>query len=234
MRFSHIFYNVFIPSCRLPLYNVYQECQSSPVKIQTLQLHHMSKGKIIGTAGIVVLICMIWVAGLNLGLAYAKPDTLTFVKDTSQISEKRVYVEVDNPPEIIKVTETVYVEPEIDNPVSSKDMPVKLKDWDSLEQLKQFLKEDDTDRIIFLRANSDGIVALNGICEDLAFQLRDRAAATGRYLSVQALDPNEYQKWYSCVVERNVYHAICMARIGNEFWYIEPSTDDTWLALYLD
>lgn len=58
--------------------------------------------------------------------------------------------------------------------------------------------------------------------------------AIGRYLSIQVLDQSEYQKWYGVPVIPDIYHAICMARIGNEFWYIEPINDKYWLALNLD
>jgi hypothetical protein len=97
-----------------------------------------------------------------------------------------------------------------------------------------FLKNDYSDRYIILYMNDAGKAAFNGQCEDLAIQLRDRAMAIGRYLSIQVLNPKEYEKWYGQSVGSGVYHAICMARIGNEFWYIEPSNDKCWLAVYLD
>jgi hypothetical protein len=58
--------------------------------------------------------------------------------------------------------------------------------------------------------------------------------AIGRYLSVQVLNPAEYEKWYGQAVGPEIYHAICMARIGNELWYIEPSNDKQWLALHIN
>lgn len=116
-----------------------------------------------------------------------------------------------------------------------------LTDWDSPEELLEFLAEDDTDRVTYLRANADGKIAFNGICEDLALRLRDRAMLVGKHLSIVPLHPAEFRKWQPIVESwagKNPgpleYHAINMARIGNEFWYIEPDTDRAWLALYLD
>jgi hypothetical protein len=159
---------------------------------------------------------------------------VTHTINSSRYVEKPVYIEVEKtvPVEkLVEVEKPVYVERKIEVPV---EVPVMLKDWDSLEQLEEFLKNDDTDQKITLTADNTGNINFNGQCEDFALQLRDRAMAIGRYLSIQALHPKEYEKWYGQTAQPNQYHAICMARIGNEFWYIEPQTDKHWLALYLD
>ncbi len=109
-----------------------------------------------------------------------------------------------------------------------------LTDWESVAELRQFLDMDETDTHVFLKADEAGVIKLTNQCEDLALQLRDRAMEQGKYLSVIALSPDEYLKWYGEVRPPGSYHAICMARIGNEFWYVDPSDDRHWLALYLD
>ena len=125
----------------------------------------------------------------------------------------------------------VYIMKEIEVPV---EIPVVLKDWDSLESLEEFLINDDTEKTVIIIADSEGKIIFDNQCEEYALQLRDRAMATGMYLSVAALHPKEYEKWYSKQAKPNQYHAICIAVIGNELWYIEPQTDEHWLALYLD
>ena len=181
----------------------------------------------------VVVLCAVWIIALNIGLAHARPTVVFHIIESSQTLEKPVYIEVEKPVplyqpvQIVEVEKPVYVEKEI-------EVPAKIRDWDGLEQLEEFLKEDDTDRHIILTADRQGNINLNGQCEDYALQLRDRAVATGRYLSLEVLDSREYMKWYGQALKANEYHAICMARIGNEFWYIEPQTDKHWLALYLD
>jgi hypothetical protein len=192
------------------------------------------KSKVIVLTAVILLLCAAWTMALNTGLAGAGSRVVTRVKNTAYAVPEPVYVDVEKPVTEVRTVEVdrpVYITREVDVP---RDVPVALKDWNSPEDLADFLKNDDTDQHIFLRADDSGGVALNGQCEDLALQLRDRAMAIGRYLSVQVLSPQEYLKWYGVALRSNVYHAICMARIGNGFWYIEPSTDKYWLALNLD
>ena len=138
--------------------------------------------------------------------------------------------------EVVVITKTLteYVTERVDHYVSYpvrvpveviKEVVVfrELTDWDSIEELVTFLEQDDTDQRIVLKAGDDGIIKFNGQCEDYALQLRNRAMAQGKYLSIIVIE-----------VEGNRYHALCMARIGNEFWYIEPQTDECWLFCYLD
>jgi hypothetical protein len=148
----------------------------------------------------------------------AEPEVVTQTEYIDRYIEKPVYVEIEK---------SIYVEREV-------EVPVMLKDWNSVEELEEFLANDDTEEHIILTAGSDGKINFDGQCEDFALQLRDRAMAINKYLSVIALHPEEYRKWYGKQLKSNEYHAICMARIGNEFWYIEPATDKHWLALYLD
>ncbi len=109
------------------------------------------------------------------------------------------------------------------------------QDWQSVEELAQFLEADSTDSHIILVANEDGIVYLTDFCEDWAIQLKDRAMKQGKYLALVPLNRNEYKKWYGEWPKPNEYHMIAGAIVGdNEFWYIEPSNDEHWLAFYLD
>jgi len=112
--------------------------------------------------------------------------------------------------------------------------PLPLRDFESEAQLRHFLEWDNTDRHVYLRADQDGIVRFQGQCEDRALQLIENAEKMGWRLHFVPLHRAEYRKWYSKQLDYNVYHAIAGAVIGNEFWYIEPSNDEAWLALYLD
>ena len=109
-----------------------------------------------------------------------------------------------------------------------------LQDWNSLEELEFFLSVDDTDSHLYLIANADGIVYFNNQCEDRAFNLRDRAEVVGKRLETEILDRHEYHKWYGVWLKPNHYHVINKALIGNEWHYVDPETDEHWLALYLD
>mgnify|MGYP001557893025 CR=1 FL=1 len=97
----------------------------------------------------------------------------------------------------------------------------KLTDFQNLQELQQFLAEDDTDNHIYLRANSQGIVEFDKQCTTVAEQLRDRAMAKGKYLSYQILN---YDKPES--------HAVNMAWIGKGIYFIDTQTDRVWLNSY--
>ena len=109
---------------------------------------------------------------------------------------------------------------------------VLLTDWESPDELAKFLADDNTDKHFIFRSDSSGSVKFNGQCEDFAMQLRDRAMAKGKYLSVEVIPPGEYAFQFG--VWGGSYHAMNMAIIGNEFWLIEPQTDRMWQAYFLD
>ena len=185
---------------------------------------------IVSIAAILVL-CVVW-AGFGYGLDHGEREVVAQTKYVYRYIEKTVYVEVEKP---VYVSEPVYIE--VEKPIyveREAEVPVMLKDWNSLEELEEFLANDDTEERVILTAGNDGKINFSGQCEDSALQLRDRAMAINKHLSVIVLHPKEYEKWYGKQLKSNEYHAICMARIGNEFWYIEPATDKHWLALYLD
>ena len=113
--------------------------------------------------------------------------------------------------------------------------------WESVEELEAFLEQDDTNKHIYLRANSEGVVSFVGQCEEFALQLIDRAFAIGKTLHFVPLHRSEYIKWWikwespsKRTPRYNEYHAVAGAIIGNDFWYIEPDTDVHFKALELD
>lgn len=145
------------------------------------------------------------------------------VKEIEVIKEVEKVVEVEVP---------VYIEVE---KIVEVDKLVALSDWADIKELKAFLEADGTDSHIYLVANSGGVVKFNNQCEDSAIQLMDNAMAIGKRLSFVPLHRAEYYKWYSKRIDKGHYHAICVALVGdNELWYIEPSNDKVWLAIYLD
>jgi len=98
-----------------------------------------------------------------------------------------------------------------------------LEDWESLDELNKFLEEDDTDRVVYARANSQGVIVFDQCCVDQAEHLRDEAAKIGRNLEVIPLTPNEYRRIFGAY--KKEYHAVCMARIGDYFYAVEPDND---------
>lgn len=161
-----------------------------------------------------------------------------------------VYEYVEFPPKIIEVEKTIYVDRVVEIPVYKtiveeviKEIVVveevyrSLSDWLSIEELDDFLRTDNINDIRILVANQDGIINLNGQCEDFAFQLRERAESIGKRLDTEILNIYDYQRWYGNRPNNiTAYdgHYICKAVIGNEVWFVEPSDDSRWLAYYLD
>lgn len=111
---------------------------------------------------------------------------------------------------------------------------IPLQDWDSVEQLTEFLDQDNTDSLIRLVCNANGVASFTGACEVRAFQLRDSAEQSGMRIETEILTAQEYQQFYNQTIAPNRAHMICKAFIGNEVWYIEPSTDRIWQYVYLD
>jgi len=115
---------------------------------------------------------------------------------------------------------------------------IPQSDWESVDELKAWLKEDEAPLII--KADASGNINFNGQCEDVAFQARDRAYQVGKWLDTEILSRAEcikYQKYlpgnaYS--LGANDGHYLNKAVINNEVWYVQVDTDTIWLAYYLD
>ena len=137
----------------------------------------------------------------------------------------------------VEVIKEVSIEKIIEVPVEvirEVEVIKELRDFASIEELGPWLIKDAPDRHIFLKANSDGVVKLTGVCEDYALQLQNRAFDDGYKMSIQILYDEQYYEHYGTHLKNGQYHAINLVRIGNEFWYIDPKTDEFWLAGYLD
>lgn len=130
----------------------------------------------------------------------------------------RLNEESDKPPVIIEIPVEVIKEIEV-----IKDVPIPLNDWESLEELKQFLEEDNTDTCVYATTNEQGVIIFDECCVDQAEHLRDEAAEIGRDLEVIPLTPMEYRRIFG--VSKKEYHAACMARIGDYFYAVEPDND---------
>ncbi len=156
-------------------------------------------------------------------LAYSIASIIHYYQQALEqaIGEPRVITEYIEVPIEVIVTKEVTREVPVE---ITKEILVEneLVDFISVGELEQWLVEDDTDRHIFLKADSDGIIKLTGCCEDHALQLQNRALSAGYKVSVQIIE------------DKNQLHALNLVRIGNEFYYIEPQTDELWLAAYLD
>lgn len=119
--------------------------------------------------------------------------------------------------------------------VKPREIVVPLEDWNSLDELKAFLKEDDTDSHLYIIATEDGTVSFEGVCRNQAEHLREMAEAIGKRLETESLTRTEAIMYFDIGQELKPWgrHDICKARIGNEMWFVEPGTDKIFLAYYI-
>ena len=117
---------------------------------------------------------------------------------------------------------------------------VPLKHFESVDELDKFLASDNTDlgleikQTVNLKADSTGRIVFGGDCEDYAAQLQRRAAVIGKLLDTENLTPAEYYAVYHKSIPENEKHRINKTDIGNCTYYIEPTTDNYWIAARLD
>lgn len=90
----------------------------------------------------------------------------------------------------------------------------ELRNFSSLDELKDFLAKDDTDEHEYIKIEFD--------CEDFSFMLQRHALAEGYLINCQKLPVG------------GIEHMCNMAIVGNEIYYIEPRTDKVTYMGYLD
>lgn len=98
-----------------------------------------------------------------------------------------------------------------------KEVPVQLRSFKGIEEMEEFLDERDT-TIRFTFGGGEMIDLLDYDCDDFARALRDDAHAKGFHMNFQ-------------IVEN---HALNSTIIGNEIYFIEPSTHEYWVAAVVD
>jgi len=127
---------------------------------------------------------------------------------------------------------TCNVQAHWDNDVWVENERQGLRDWESVLELECFLALDHAPLV--LTAGPDGLVRIDGYgqCEEVAFQLRDRAEVWGRRLETELLTKFEIRQYYN--ISTPNYHMINKAIIGNEIWYVDKSFDKMWHVGYLD
>ena len=96
----------------------------------------------------------------------------------------------------------------------------KPKNWSSLDELKEFLEENEKDEGKTYVLDEDGSMPMSGACVYIAEHLRNQAYNKGRYLDMFPVSPTEYENIFDRPKEG--YHATLLARVGNYYYCIEP------------
>jgi len=177
--------------------------------------------------GLLVLILIMGTCLFYGGRQYERQHTPPVIVD--RIVEKRV----DVPDVIVK---TVIVKEEMPVEVEKiVNVPITLRDWDSVAQLKQFLAQDRTDKTVVSQTGYNGKEYYP--CYTHATMLRDNALRAGFYLETEILTQEEcysFRDYVVCDPETTQKHDVCKARIKDEIWLVEPQSDSVWFAYNLN
>ncbi len=165
-----------------------------------------------------VLLLALWPAAFAYDNAVAEQETVQ--AEVAQPSLLQASSAVNN-------TEYRYIKHYVDREVIKEvvvEKPVELREFTSLEELKTWLAEDDTDRYVYLFAGEDGLARQSDEydCDDYALQLQRRAARSGFLTSV------------TIIKKGGVPHMINLVCIGNDIYYVEPQTDEVWFHCHKD
>ena len=183
---------------------------------------------------VLAVLALVFFAGGYVGQATFEPQVIV---ETVEVFHEQTKPQVINEP----VEEVTAREPQVINDTAEvfhivatvgvfhkhvEKVPVKLRDFDSLEELKAWLREQP----ILIRLDSK-----SADCENFALGLQQKALKDGYLMSFEAIWPAEYNELFKeHQLSPNRIHAINLVIIGNNVYYIEPFTDEVVLAGYLD
>jgi hypothetical protein len=163
------------------------------------------------------------------GLVYSKvtqvPETIvhTVTKNVNRYKEIPT-VEVIETLVEKKVIEEVpvieYVEVEIE---IEKEIPLELKEFESEEEMVAWLNADQTDELPYIKDLFE--------CENFARTLMKHSLEEGYYVSFQVLKNYTRPKTKEFTEGP---HAINSTIIGNYIYFIDPQTDEYWIAYKLE
>ncbi|MBA7613975.1 hypothetical protein ES703_21236 [subsurface metagenome] len=154
---------------------------------------------------IIILSSATFFVGAYIGQETSEPEVVT------EVQYEVKYVE--RPDKIVeKIMEVEVI----------KEVPREIREFESLQELKQFLEDDDTNEILRLYPikGTGGVISFTGPCDYYALNLQRRALEAGYLMSIEIIEKD------------NEPHMINSAIIGNEVYYIEPQTDEVWLWGY--
>ncbi len=154
----------------------------------------------------------------------------------SEIAAEPQVIEVPVEIEVVKwkepEKEVIYLEAEpiIDTVEVVVEVPVELRNFESTEELEEWLEDNHIDYAIMLYMGGKKFD-----CDDYALRLIKDAKADGFQLWFQVLPPN-YKRpdTRERITKSDEAHALCSAIIGNGLYFIEPQTDEYWFAAEVD
>ncbi len=176
---------------------------------------------VLATLSAVAVLNLFFSAGASAGQATFEPQTATAIdlRVETRLVERHTVQYVDRPVTVVEYTERV------------KSVPITLRNFSNLEELKQWLGAVDTNTATIYFQSPDITVD----CDDYASEMQRKALADGRIMSFEIISRSEYNTLFQGELPLGQsLHAINLAIIGNSAYYIEPQTGEIVFAAYLD
>ena len=183
----------------------------------------------IQTLAAVAILAVVFSTGAVIGQATSEPQTTTNTNANlntgfnptveARLIETHTVQYVDRPVTVVKYIERV------------ERVPVALRNFNDIEELKRWLVEVDKNTATIYFQQPDAKVD----CDDYALALQHKALADGYMMSFEVIGRSEYNALFKAksLLSQSI-HAINLAIIGNDVYYIEPQTDEVVLATHLD
>lgn len=137
-------------------------------------------------------------------------------------------VEVTRVKYIDEVVEEVAAEPEYRDVI--REVPAQFRNFHTLQELKQWMNRHN--QVMAVRfGNDDTIID----CDDYAIELQMKALGDGYIVSFEIIGIAEYNGLFTTELpDSTALHAINLAIIENDVYYIEPQTGEIVIAASLD
>jgi len=154
--------------------------------------------------------------GVWLGTSNMEPETLTVTEYET--------VEVIREVPIIQTVTRVETETEI------VERAVTLSDFKNTDDLEHWLEDNHIDHAIMLYTSGKKFD-----CDDYARRLVNDARKDGYEMWVQVVfHPYRIPGSGRLITEKGSGHALCGVVIGNEWYFVEPQSDEYWPVAQVD
>ena len=169
------------------------------------------------------ILTLVFSIGAHAGQATFEPQTPETIVATklgveARIVERTTVQYVDRPVPVVEYIERV------------KRVPVELRNFSDLGELKQWLEDEMNVTVIRFQLSNTEVD-----CDDYALEMQNRALADGYIISFELTGRSEYNALFSTELPSSQsLHAINLTIIGHDVYYIEPQTDEVVFVAQLD
>jgi hypothetical protein len=180
---------------------------------------------VVKTLVTVTILAIVFYIGVTIGKANSELTTpQTFVAAQPHVEARlieRTIVKTVNKP--VEVETVKYVE-------RIKEVPTELRNFNGLEELKGWLGDNRNMTVVRFQDDNSLID-----CDDYALEMQYKALADGYIMSLEVIERFEYNKLFETeLLPGQSLHAINLAIIDNDVYYIEPQTDEVAFVAQLD